>query len=83
MYLFIRDTQRQRHRQREKQAPCGKPDVALDPGTPGLPPELKTDIQPLSHTGIPPFSFKKKIAIEAHGYLSELSMISSDHDLRT
>ena len=25
----------QRHRQREKQAPCREPDVGLDPGTPG------------------------------------------------
>ena len=26
---------RQRHRQREKQAPCREPDVGLDPGSPG------------------------------------------------
>ena len=32
MYLFMRDTQRQRHRQKEKQAPCEEPDVGLDPG---------------------------------------------------
>ena len=32
-YLFIheRHTERGRHRQREKQAPCKKPDVGLDP----------------------------------------------------
>ena len=30
IYLFMRDTERQRHRQREKQAPCREPDV----GTP-------------------------------------------------
>ena len=32
-YLFMRDThtQRERHRQREKQAPCGEPHVGLDP----------------------------------------------------
>ena len=39
MYLFMRDTQRERerqkHRQREKQAPCGEPDVGLDPRTLG------------------------------------------------
>ena len=37
IYLFIRDTERvrQRHRQREKQAPCREPDVGLDPRTPG------------------------------------------------
>ena len=34
----MRDTERQRHRQREKQAPCGKPDAGLDPGTPGVMP---------------------------------------------
>ena len=33
-YLFMRDTQRQRHRQREKQAPCREPDVGLNPGPP-------------------------------------------------
>ena len=37
IYLFMRDTEtaRQRHRQREKQAPCREPNVGLDPGTPG------------------------------------------------
>ena len=27
--------ERQRHRQREKQAPCREPSVGLDPGSPG------------------------------------------------
>ena len=31
----------QRHRQREKQAPCREPDVGLDPGSPGSHPGLK------------------------------------------
>ena len=37
VYLLIRDREkeRQRHGQREKQAPCRKPDVGLDPRTPG------------------------------------------------
>ena len=37
IYLFMRDTQgeAERHRQREKQAPCGKPNAGLDPKTPG------------------------------------------------
>ena len=45
IYLFTRDTarERQRHRQREKQAPCREPDIGLDPGTPGSPPEQKAD----------------------------------------
>ena len=50
----MRDTERerQRHKQRVKQAPCRKPDVGLDPGTPGSCPEPKADAQPLSHSGI-------------------------------
>ena len=35
IYLFMRDTERQRHRQKEK------PDVALNPGSPGSHPGLK------------------------------------------
>ena len=54
IYLFIqREKERQRLRQREKQAPCGEPDVGLNPGTPGPSPELKADAQPLSHPGVP------------------------------
>ena len=43
IYLFMRDTEseRQRHRQREKQAPCRRPNVGLDPWTPGSHPGLK------------------------------------------
>ena len=44
---------RQRHRQREKQVPCGETDVGLDPGTPGSRPVLKADTQPLSHPAVP------------------------------
>ena len=59
MYLFMRDThrKRQRHRQREKQAPCGNPGAGLYPGTPGSCPELKAGAQPLSHPRIPVFVF--------------------------
>ena len=46
-YLFMRD--RQRHRQREKQAPCREPSVRLYPGTLGPHPEPKADAHPLSH----------------------------------
>ena len=51
----MRDTgrERQRHRQREKQAPCRKPNVALDPGTLRSRPEPKADIQLLSNPGVP------------------------------
>ena len=48
----MRDTER-RQRQREKQAPCRKPDVGPNPGTLGSHPEPKADTQPLSHLGIP------------------------------
>ena len=44
--------ERQTHRQREKQAPCRKPDVGLDPRTPESCPEPKADVQPLSHLGV-------------------------------
>ena len=51
----MRETHReQRHRQREKQAPCRDPTVGLDPKTPGSQPDLKADAQPLSHPGVPP-----------------------------
>ena len=42
-----------RERQREKQAPCGDPDVGLDLRTPGSRPEPKADVQPLSHPDAP------------------------------
>ena len=58
----MRDTERerQRHKQREEQAPRREPDVGLDPGTPGSCPEPKAEAQPLSHPGIPCFSFLKR-----------------------
>ena len=42
----MRDTERQRHGQREKQAPCRELDVRLDPRTLGSRLELKADTQP-------------------------------------
>ena len=58
IYLFMRDTQRegQRHRQREKQAPWRDPNVGLDPRTPGSCPGPQADAQQLSHPGIPVIS---------------------------
>ena len=52
--LFIRDTERekQKHRQREKQAPCREPDMGLNPGCPGSRPGPKAYAKPPSHTGI-------------------------------
>ena len=55
----MRDTERgrQKHRQREKQAPYTEPNVGLDPGTPGSRPESKADTQLLSHPGVPSLCF--------------------------
>ena len=51
----MRDAERERrgqkHRQREKQAPCKELDAELNPKTPRSPPEPKADTQPLSHLG--------------------------------
>ena len=46
----MRDTERERrrHRQGEKQAPCGDPDAGLDPKTPGSCPGPKAAAEPLS-----------------------------------
>ena len=51
----MRDTHRekQRHRQREKQAPCREPDVGLDPASPGSCPGPKAGAKLLSHPGSP------------------------------
>ena len=50
MYLFMRDTQRerQRNKRRKKEAPCREPDVGLDPRTLGSGPEPEADTQPRS-----------------------------------
>ena len=48
----MRDAERQRYRQKEKQAPSREPDVGCDPRTPGSQPELKADAQPLSNPGV-------------------------------
>ena len=53
--LFIHE--RQRHMQREKQAPFREPDVGLDPRTPRSQPEPKTDAQAL----VSPFFMKSKV----------------------
>ena len=67
IYLFMRDThtQRQRHRQRKKQAPFWEPNAGFEPGSPGSCPGPKAGAKPLSHPGIPPgvLFLKKKIHI--------------------
>uniref|UniRef100_A0A8C0L0D9 Sialic acid-binding Ig-like lectin 14 n=1 Tax=Canis lupus dingo TaxID=286419 RepID=A0A8C0L0D9_CANLU len=47
----------QRHRQREKQAPCREPNVGLDPRNPGSHPEPPRS-QPLNNSGIPGSHFR-------------------------
>ena len=53
----MRDIEKQRHREREKQAPCREPDGGVDPRTLGPHPELKTDAKPLSSPGVPKIIF--------------------------
>ena len=48
IYLFMRERERE-----QKQAPCGEPDVGLNPWTPGSGPGLKAGSNLLSHPGIP------------------------------
>ena len=56
-YLFIHERESQRHRQREKQAPCREPDMGLDPGSPGSHLGPKAGVKLLSHPGVPKFMF--------------------------
>ena len=49
----MRDREKERPRQREKQAPYGEPNAGLDPRTLGSFPEPKADAQPLSPPGAP------------------------------
>ena len=61
-YLFIheRHRERQRYRQREKQAPYREPNVELSPRTLGSCPEPKANAQPLSHPGVPIYTFLRE-----------------------
>ena len=58
--LFTRHRERQRHRQKEKQAHHREPDVGLNPGTPGSGHEPKADAQLLSHPGVPGRHFLRR-----------------------
>ena len=49
----MRDTGRQRHRQKEKQVPCREPDTGLNPRTPESRPGPKAGTKPLGPPGIP------------------------------
>ena len=52
------EREKQRHRQRKKQAPCREPDMGLNPRTPGSRPGPKAGTKPLSHPGCPCLFFK-------------------------
>ena len=57
-FIYSRETQRgQRHRKREKQAPCRESDAGLDPRNLGSQPEPKAE--PLSYPGVPDWPFMK------------------------
>ena len=56
--------EKQRHRQRENQAPCTEPDVGLNPRTPESEPEPKADAQPLEPPRHPIFNFRIKLSLE-------------------
>ena len=70
----MRDTERQRHRQREKQTPCREPDAGLDPRTLGLRPEPKADAQPLSYPSAPPQRDVLRIPSESASKMSEYAV---------
>ena len=51
-------TEREREAETQIEREAGsleEPDAGLDPRTPGSHPELKADVQPLSHPGVPDF----------------------------
>ena len=65
IYSWETQGERQRHRQREKQAPCREPDAGLDLRTTGSYPELRADAQPPSHPGAPLVFFLLLCIIES------------------
>ena len=64
-----RERESQRHRKREKQAPCRESDVGLDPGTPGSHPGPKAGTKPLSHPEIP--------NVPLHQWADDLNRVST------
>ena len=76
----MRDThrERQRHKQREKHAPCREPDEGLDPRTPGSHPGPKAGAKPLSHPGVPRRVFTMRKFFDSMVYQLLLSLCSSN-----
>ena len=74
----MRHTEREAETQaEEKQAPCRKPDVGLDPGTPGSRPGLKSGARPRSHPGTPDSMTLKVLNHLAHASISLASLYIS------
>ena len=61
LFFHERHTEWQRHRQREKQAPCKEPDAGLDPGSPGSRPGLQAALNRCATGAAPEFSFNNKM----------------------
>ena len=76
IYSWEAHRERQRHKQREKQAACGEPDVGLDLRTPESRPEPKADAQPLSHPGAPTFKILLHIMLFSADFLFYLLLLS-------
>ena len=85
IYLFMQDTGgggvRQRHRQREKQAPGREPNMGFNPRTLGSQPEPKVDVQPLSNPGIPLLSIKGRYNVNFYKNLQEIQRKSHTSQL--
>ena len=95
IYVFMRDTERQRYRQRENEAPCRKPDVGLDPPGPRDPdlsqstcsttkaPRCLADSIPLLVMGLFTFSISSYFSFARLHISRDLSISSRSPSLLT
>ena len=67
-------TDRERERQREKQAPHKEPNMGLNLRTTGSCPEPKSDTQPLSHPGVPVIGSLTKVLKSETSLLTKESL---------
>ena len=58
----MRDRERQSETQADGEADSRKPDMGLDPRSPGSHPELKGSAKPLSHPGCPLRNFGSQVS---------------------
>ena len=70
IYLFIRDRERQTHRQREKQAPCREPDLGLELGCQ----DQALSAKPLSHPNCPKLFFLTWVVVIHLEYFSVFAL---------